>query len=326
MSSESATPVAFAGQRLRRKVLCALVLSSVLPLLMLAYVVHVYTLTDRGPRADRPAVVGVSLLAVLAMLGGGRIIHDLGRTMARLGEVLGEQRTAAALAAPRDDADALVQSLGRMGETVERQAREIETFAGRLDSAHRELELTNTRLRETSFKDEVTGLYTRRFFSLRLEEEMSRHRRFHHPVAVVLLDLDGFKLINDDLGHAVGDETLRDVAQTLARHSRGINVAARWGGDEFAVLLVETSKEGALLYADRIRQFIAGRSFAHGRPVTASFGVAALPDDEVATGDELVRAADAALFAAKRAGRNRVAGAPAGAVGAPAGADGTARS
>jgi diguanylate cyclase (GGDEF)-like protein len=326
MSSESATPVAFAGQRLRRKVLCALVLSSVLPLLMLAYVVHVYTLTDRGPRADRPAVVGVSLLAVLAMLGGGWIIHDLGRTMARLGEVLGEQRTAAALAAPRDDADALFQSLGRMGETVERQAREIETFAGRLDSAHRELELTNTRLRETSFKDEVTGLYTRRFFSLRLEEEMSRHRRFHHPVAVVLLDLDGFKLINDDLGHAVGDETLRDVAQTLARHSRGINVAARWGGDEFAVLLVETSKEGALLYADRIRQFIAGRSFAHGRPVTASFGVAALPDDEVATGDELVRAADAALFAAKRAGRNRVAGAPAGAVGAPAGADGTARS
>jgi diguanylate cyclase (GGDEF)-like protein len=326
MSSESATPVAFAGQRLRRKVLCALVLSSVLPLLMLAYVVHVYTLTDRGPHADGPAVVGVSLLAVLAMLGGGWIIHDLGRTMARLGGVLGEQRTAAALAGPRDDADALFLSLARMGETIEGQAREIEAFAGRLDGAHRELELTNARLRETSFKDEVTGLYTRRFFSLRLEEEMSRYRRFHHPVAVVLLDLDGFKTVNDDLGHAVGDETLREVAVTLARHSRGINVTARWGGDEFAVLLVETSKEGALLYADRIRQFIAGRSFLHGKPVTASFGVAALPDDEAASGDELVRAADAALFAAKRAGRNQVAGASAGAVGAPAGADGAPRS
>src|SRR5205814_8730608 len=141
------------------------------------------------------------------------------------------------------------------------------------------------------FKDEVTGLYNRRFFSLRLEEEISRFRRFNHPVSVVVLDLDGFKSVNDEFGHAVGDETLRDVGQILMKHSRGINVVSRYGGDEFAVLLVETSKAGAQLYADRIRQIIEGYPFSHRRPITASFGIASLPDDEATTSENLIRAA-----------------------------------
>jgi len=160
--------------------------------------------------------------------------------------------------------------------TIEQQAAEINTFATRLDAAYKELESTNARLKETSFKDEVTGLYNRRFFSLRLEEELSRYRRFNHPVSVVLLDLDGFKAVNDEFGHTVGDETLREVAQILMKHSRGINVVSRYGGDEFAVLLVETSKAGARLYADRIREVVAKHPFPHGKVVTASFGVAQL--------------------------------------------------
>src|SRR5207249_7733943 len=126
--------------------------------------------------------------------------------------------------------------------TIEQQAAEINSFASRLDQAYKELETTNTRLKETSFKDEVTGLYNRRFFSVRLEEEMQRHRRFNHPVSVVLMDLDGFKAVNDELGHAVGDDTLREIAQTLMKHSRGINVVSRYGGDELAALMVERSK------------------------------------------------------------------------------------
>ncbi|MGH7263081.1 MAG: GGDEF domain-containing protein, partial [Candidatus Rokuibacteriota bacterium] len=186
------------------------------------------------------------------------------------------------------------------------------SFAARLDSAYKELESTNTRLKEFSFKDEVTGLYNRRFFSVRLEEEVSRCRRFNHPVSVVLLDLDGYKVINDELGHAAGDETLREVAKILMKHSRGINVICRYGGDEFAVLLVETSKAGARLYADRIRQVLATHPFPHGRPVTASFGVASLPEDGTPAAEDLIRAADEALYAAKRAGRNRVEGYEAG--------------
>jgi diguanylate cyclase (GGDEF)-like protein len=161
-------------------------------------------------------------------------------------------------------------------------------------------------LKEFSFKDEVTGLYNRRFFSIRLEEEVSRYRRFSHPVSVVLLDLDGFKAVNDDLGHVAGDETLRGVAEILLRHSRGINVICRYGGDEFAVLLVETSKAGAWLYADRIRSMLTNHRFAHGRQITASFGIAALPEDVAPSPDELIRASDEALYSAKRAGKNRV--------------------
>ena len=205
-----------------------------------------------------------------------------------------------------DEVENLMESFSRMLSTIERQAQEINRYALRLDSAYKEIETSSAQLKEFSFKDEVTGLYNRRFFSIRLEEEVSRYRRFDHPVSVVLLDLDGFKEINDELGHASGDETLRGMAEILLKHSRGINVICRYGGDEFAVLLVETSKGGARLYADRIRYVLPSFHFAHGRRVTASFGIASLPEDVTPAPDALIRAADEALYAAKRAGKNRV--------------------
>ena len=213
---------------------------------------------------------------------------------------------AASLTPPVDEVETLMDSFSRMLGTIERQSQEIDRYAVRLDSAYKEIESSSAQLKEFSFKDEVTGLYNRRFFSIRLEEEVSRYRRFNHPVSVVLLDLDGFKEINDELGHAAGDETLRGMAEILLRHSRGINVICRYGGDEFAILLVETSKGGARLYADRIRYVLPGFHFAHGRRVTASFGIASLPEDVTPAPDALIRAADEALYAAKRAGKNRV--------------------
>jgi len=186
--------------------------------------------------------------------------------------------------------------------------RRVEEATRDLDAAYKELETTNSRLKEFSFKDDVTGLYNRRFFSIRLEEEISRYRRFNHPVSVVLLDLDGFKDVNDRLGHAAGDEILRDIAQILLKHSRGINVISRYGGDEFVVLLVETPKAGARLYADRIRQVVSTYPFSHGCRITASFGVSSLPEDIAAAPDDIVKTADEALYAAKRAGKNKVAG------------------
>ncbi len=216
------------------------------------------------------------------------------------------ERPEPALTPPLDEVENLMDSFSRMLRTIEQQAQEINRYALRLESAYKEIETSSAQLKEFSFKDEVTGLYNRRFFSIRLEEEVSRYRRFNHPVSVVLLDLDGFKEINDELGHAAGDETLRGMAEILLRHSRGINVICRYGGDEFAILLVETSKGGARLYADRIRYVLPGFHFAHGRRVTASFGIASLPEDVTPAPDALIRAADEALYAAKRAGKNRV--------------------
>jgi diguanylate cyclase (GGDEF)-like protein len=301
--------VALVGQRLRHKVLLALALSSVIPLLVLVYVSHAYVLPSLKP-SDPLVFFALQILllsTVVAMLGGAWVIWDIGRVMAQMAQMLGADRRLTELEQRKDELGLLMQSFTKMLETIEQQASEISNFAARLDSAYKELESANTRLKETSFKDEVTGLYNRRFFSIRLEEEMQRHRRFNHPVSVVLVDLDGFKAVNDEMGHAVGDESLRDVAQILMKHSRGINVVARYGGDEFAVLLVETSKAGARLYADRIRQVVGTFPFSHGKRITASFGIASLPDDEVATSEELVKAADEALYSAKRRGKNQVA-------------------
>jgi diguanylate cyclase (GGDEF)-like protein len=288
MSGESGIDVARAS---KSRVLVALALSSVVPILVLAFVVLVRVLPTLGPgEALKFGVLQMLVLfTVLGMLAGAWVIWDLGRI---------------------DPLMASESARSGLERTIEQQAAEINTYNTRLDAAYKELESTNARLKETSFKDEVTGLYNRRFFNLRLEEELSRYRRFNHPVSVVLLDLDGFKAVNDEFGHTAGDDTLRDVAQILMKHSRGINVVSRYGGDEFAVLLVETSKAGARLYADRIREVVAKYPFSHGKVITSSFGVASLPDDEAGTAEELFRAADEALYAAKRAGKNQVAVTP----------------
>ena len=309
MPGEAQSHVALAGERLRRKIFLGLTLSSVLPLLILGYVAHRYVLPSLDA-TDATAYVGflvLVLFTVLAMLAGGYIIWDLGRTVAGLAQRLARESGMDGLEKRSDEVGTLIGSFNKMLSTIEQQAVEINTFGSRLDAAYKELESTNARLKEFSFRDDVTGLYNRRFFGIRLEEEISRYRRFNHPVSVLMMDLDGFKAINDSLGHAVGDETLREVGQILLKHSRGINVVCRYGGDEFAVLLVETSKAGARLYGDRVRKVISSYSFPHGRAITASLGIGSLPDDEASTSEDLIRAADEALYAAKRAGKNQVA-------------------
>ena len=307
MPGDGSPDLATAGRRLRVKVLLALTLASGVPILVLAYVVRALVLPDAG--GDMMVLRAVLIVTVVGVLAGAYIIWDIGGTIARIAQVMASEQVMGGLVRRNNEVGTVMGSFNKMLTTIEQQAAEINSFATRLDAAYKELESTNARLKETSFKDEVTGLYNRRFFSLRLEEELSRYRRFNHPVSVVLLDLDGFKSVNDSLGHAVGDDTLRDMAQILMKHSRGINVVSRYGGDEFAVLLVETSKAGARLYADRIREVVAKYPFSHGKILTASFGVASLPDDEASTAEDLFRSADEALYAAKRAGKNQVAAA-----------------
>jgi len=260
--------------------------------------------------SDRAAGIGwrdaLLLVAAVAVAAGGLLLWR-----ARGGRPVAAQpppSEPAPASAPEigDAAAGLMTTFSRMLSGVEAQAAEISQFAARLDKAYAELQFANERLKEYSFKDEVTGLYNRRFFTIRLEEEVSRYRRFNHPVSVLLLDLDGFKAINDTFGHGAGDETLRDTAEILMRYSRGINVICRYGGDEFAVLLVETPKDGTRLYADRIRHVLSTHPFSHGRRLTASIGIASLPEDVAPGADDLIRAADEALYAAKRAGKNRV--------------------
>ena len=164
--------------------------------------------------------------------------------------------------------------------------------------------LRNIQLEDLSSKDPLTDVYNRRHLMLRIDEETYRHKRFGQPVSLVIIDLDRFKEINDQYGHRAGDEVLIEFSQLLLKHSRSFAVISRYGGDEFALLLVNTAKAGAMAYAQRIKETIEQHVFRYGS-LTASLGVASLPED-VTSGTELIPAADKALYEAKRLGRNRV--------------------
>ncbi|RPH61974.1 MAG: diguanylate cyclase [Chloroflexi bacterium] len=159
--------------------------------------------------------------------------------------------------------------------------------------------------------DAVTDVCNRRYLMQILNDEWARARRYDSMMALVMMDLDNFKLVNDTHGHLAGDAVLKEVAQICKRNLRDVDRIGRFGGEEFTMLLPETDLHGARITAERLRRLIAEKIvFYHGVEirVTASFGVAELPPDKEATSiTRFLKAADDALYVAKRAGRNRVA-------------------
>lgn len=157
--------------------------------------------------------------------------------------------------------------------------------------------------------DPLTGLLNRREFSRLAELELARATRYPCPTSVVMVDLDFFKKINDHYGHPVGDQVLVHVASIVQRMTRNVDVAARFGGEEFIVLLPSTTAEGALAFAENLRKAIETSALQIGEvsvPATASMGVTCLAMGTAASADTLYAAADRGLYAAKQAGRNRV--------------------
>jgi diguanylate cyclase (GGDEF)-like protein len=162
---------------------------------------------------------------------------------------------------------------------------------------------------EAAFTDHLTGLANRRRFERQLEREVARTRRYGRPFCLLLLDIDHFKLVNDTHGHEAGDEALRRLANALQAGTRGIDTAARIGGEEFALVLPETDRARGLEVAERLRQAIKETDIQPAGHITVSIGLA---ECTVAFSDvrELFAVADAALYEAKRAGRDRVYCAP----------------
>jgi len=162
------------------------------------------------------------------------------------------------------------------------------------------------RIRQLSYLDGLTGIFNRRFFELRIVEEIERARRNGGGMAVIMADIDQFKRLNDEFGHLLGDEVLRQVSSLFHQQLRKIDVVCRYGGEEFAILLTQTSAQHAMAVAEKLRKLVEGWQFPGvPRTVTLSAGVAAFPEHGSAR-DELIRAADNGLYAAKQAGRNRV--------------------
>jgi len=213
----------------------------------------------------------------------------------------GRDRTVGALVGLAGTPSAQPPRLGRRLSAA--LATLLEPAAAALDHA-----LQRERLEALSVTDDLTQLYNSRYLNLALRRETKRAARSGLPLSLLFIDLDGFKTVNDRFGHLCGSRTLVEVAAVIRISARETDVAARFGGDEFAVVLPETHGAGALAVGERVRARIEATRFLEDGPgihVTASVGVATLPD-AVDTAEGLVSAADAAMYAVKDAGKNGV--------------------
>jgi diguanylate cyclase (GGDEF)-like protein len=174
---------------------------------------------------------------------------------------------------------------------------------------HDKIRKLQVSLEQMVVSDPLTGLHNRRYLMDRLTQEMQRADRHGDPLAFAMIDLDGFKPINDQFGHVVGDKVLRAVGNAVARCVRVSDIAARYGGDEFAVILPQTPPEGAMRVVERVLRTISELTLqdSEGKSckVTASLGLAYYPTDDVETPEDLIHSADGALYGAKRSGKNR---------------------
>lgn len=255
------------------------------------------------------------LAAISALVGWLVTVYLLERLMvqpvrrlARLAKRLGEGELDLRTAYHRPD------EIGDLARSLNTMARRLETYTTSLEGAVRErtadLQAANRRLERLATTDGLTGLRNHRFFQETLEFELKRAARHPRPLTLCMLDVDHFKQFNDTHGHPAGDEVLRTVARLLEQRLRSTDIVARYGGEEFAVVLLDTDREGSLALAASLCEVVREARFdgAETQPLgglTISVGVATFPDDgeDRAT---LIRRADAALYAAKRQGRDRV--------------------
>jgi diguanylate cyclase (GGDEF)-like protein len=165
------------------------------------------------------------------------------------------------------------------------------------------------RAEELSITDGLTGVYNYRYLKSALDREVARAKRYREEFAIIMLDVDHLKEYNDAHGHLQGSEVLRRLANVVVGELRATDILAKYGGDEFVIIMLQTRREGARVLAERIRDAVSGCGFPGGdvgAKITTSLGIAQFPDDGETT-RSLLEAADRALYVAKRAGRNRVA-------------------
>jgi diguanylate cyclase (GGDEF)-like protein len=252
--------------------------------------------TESATAPFRQSALSAILLCAMAVIGvsalGSVLAFQITRPLMRL-------REAAAILASGDLTRRVRftqnDEIGDLGRTFDQMA---DALAERADA-----------LQSEAFRDSLTGLYNRRYLDATLEREILRSLRSRLSLAVIMLDIDFFKKVNDTFGHPMGDALLKEFAQMLRRRTRAEDVAARYGGEEFVLVLPNISLDVALRRAESVREGMADLAIQAQLtslgPVTVSAGLAVHPDHG-ASGALLLAAADAALYRAKREGRNRV--------------------
>ena len=172
------------------------------------------------------------------------------------------------------------------------------------ETTKRKTFIAKRELSDLSSRDSVTGVYNRKKFDDAMDEWISFSKRYGNPLSLILLDIDNFKAVNDNYGHIVGDSVLRDIAATVSKSIRETDIFARWGGDEFVILLPNTDIQQAEKMAERVRKCISGDSRDNQKDITCSFGVAAYEEND--TKQSLLRKVDNLLLQAKTSGKDRV--------------------
>ena len=165
-----------------------------------------------------------------------------------------------------------------------------------------------TKVETLAITDSLTGLFNRRHCEDVLEREFGMTTRYNSPLSCLMIDIDHFKKVNDEYGHRTGDIVLKEVAEIIKSSSREVDTVARWGGEEFVVLLPQTGKENGESSASRLVKVISEHQFLGipGKHITVSIGIASAPDPSIDAGEKLINASDFALYEAKGKGRNRV--------------------
>ncbi|MBM9537819.1 GGDEF domain-containing protein [Desulfobulbus alkaliphilus] len=182
--------------------------------------------------------------------------------------------------------------------------QELNNLTRELNKKNRELARANEKILALSRTDHLTGLVNRGYFSERIEQMISLAVRKSHPLSLIITDIDQFKIINDTFGHDAGDRVLQGFAELMQTSTRAEDLVARFGGEEFIILLPCTETHEAHAYAERIRLALPEKDLLrNGHPVSASFGVSQLLPNEKSAG--LIKRADTALYRAKTSGRNR---------------------
>lgn len=179
----------------------------------------------------------------------------------------------------------------------------------RIRDLHEQLLFANEKLKELADTDDLTGLYNMRSLYQKLDFEMQRARRFGRQVCVIMFDLDHFKSVNDGHDHLFGSFVITEVGKIVRANTRNIDIPARYGGDEFLIVLTEVNFDGAYFFCERLRKSVEGTTFRSGEDsiqLTISVGFGMTDPKENITPKELVRRADHALYEAKETGRNKV--------------------
>lgn len=267
-------------------------------------------------RADYGQITSDSLTEVI---DGGEAEDDLKARMQSLaGESRDSKEPAAAtfgewqvISSPILDAEhryvTAVISIARRGEEFDRDDGERLSYLASQTSVSLENISLHELVSRQAITDGLTGLHNRRSFDHLIEKEAMRMSRFGHPLSLLMIDVDNFKQVNDTYGHTVGDQVLRAIADHLQTESRAVDEPARYGGEEFAVLLPETNAEEAAELGERLRAAIASEQIetdAGMLEVTVSVGISTYPDD-ADTPEDLISAADSALYRAKSTGKNK---------------------